>query len=167
MSRKDRLTIVFLVFTLCAALSLELYWFTYRDELVVRAETEWMAKLFRIYGDADRGIYDQVTPMAVGQEAINIFITQLFNLWLIVAIIARKRYRYVLQLGLGSYVAYSVVLYYASAHLTGYPDMRYRSLWTFGLLYGANLPWLLGYGALAWAAVGGLGRGLRGELDRD
>ncbi len=165
MSRNDRLAIAFLVFTLCAAMTVELYWFTYRDELVARAESEWIARLFRIYGDADRGIYDQVTPMAVGQEAINIFVTQLLNVWLIVAIVARKRYRDILQLGLGAYVVYSVVLYYASAHLTGYPDMRYRSLWTFGLFYGANAPWLVGYGALAWGALRGLGRGLRGEVD--
>ena len=150
MSRRDRLILAFLAFALAVAWSLELYWYNHRDELVERSSTELFAWLFKVYGDADRAYYDHVTPMSVGQEWINIFVTQLVNLWLMAAIIARRRYRPVLQLLLGSYVAYSVVLYFAAAHLTGYPDMRTRSAWTFGLFYGANLPWLVGYAYLAW-----------------
>ncbi|MCB9703688.1 MAG: hypothetical protein H6711_17465 [Myxococcales bacterium] len=153
MSRKDRLTVAFLVFVVCVAFSLELYWWIHRGELVERAATEWMAWLFKVYGDADRAYFDHVAPMSVGQEAINIFVSQLLNLWLIVAIVARRRYRHILQLGLSAYLSYSVVLYFAAAHFSDYPDMRYRSAWTFGLFYGANLPWLLGYGYLTWDAI--------------
>ena len=156
MSRKDRLSIAFLVFALCVACSLELYWYTYRDELVERAATDWMAWLFSVYGDADMGYFDHVSPMAIGQEVINIFFTQILNVWLIVAIAGRKRYRHVLQLALGAYVTYSVLLYFAAAHFSGYADMRYQSAWTFGLLYGANLPWLVGYGLLTRDAIRGL-----------
>ena len=153
MSRRDRIILVLLSFFLCIAFSLELYWLIYRDELVARAPHELFARLFQIYGDADRAYYDRVSALAIGLEGINVYFTQLLNVWLMIAIIGRRHYRHVLQLLVGSYLTYSVVLYFWAAHVTGYPDMRYPSPYTFFLFYAPNLPWLLGYAYMAWDSV--------------
>jgi hypothetical protein len=153
MSRSDRVTLGLLTFFLCIAFSLELYWLVFRDELVARAPTELFARLFQIYGDADRAYYDRISALAIGLEGINVYITQAVNLWLMFAIVARKHYRHVLQLLVGSYLSYSVILYFWCAHVTGYPDMRYQSAYTYFLFYAPNLPWLLGYAWMAWVSV--------------
>jgi len=150
MSRRDRVILGLLTFFLCIAFSLELYWLLFRDELVDRAPHELFARLFQIYGDADRAYYDRVSALAIGLEGINVYVTQILNVWLMVAIIGRRHYRHVLQLLVGSYLTYSVVLYFWCAHVTGYPDMRYQSPYTFFLFYAPNLPWLLGYAYMAW-----------------
>lgn len=153
LATRDRVALALLVFFFTIAFSFELYWLLYRDELVQRAPTDFFARAFQVYGDCDRGYYDRISPTAVGLEWINVYLSQLLNVWLFVAIVNRARHRYVLQLVLGSYLAYSVVLYFLSAHLSGYADMRYLSPWTFFLFFGANAPWLLGYGWLAWDAA--------------
>jgi len=150
MSRRDRVILGLLTFFLCIAVSLELYWLVYRDQLVARAPHELFARLFQIYGDADRAYYDRVSPLAIALEGINVYFTQLLNIWLMVAIVGRRHYRHVLQLLVGSYLTYSVILYFWAAHVTGYPDMRYQSPYTFFLFYAPNLPWLLGYAYMAW-----------------
>ena len=161
MSRSDRITLGLLTFFLCIAFSLELYWLVCRDELVIRAPQELFARLFQIYGDADRAYYDRVSALAIGLEGINVYFTQLLNVWLMVAIVARKHYRHLLQLVLGSYLTYSVILYFWAAHVTGYPDMRYQSAYTFFLFYAPNLPWLLGYAYMAWDSIRALDARLR------
>lgn len=163
MSTSDRVIIGLLAFFLCIAFSLELYWIVYNDSLVARADHELFARLFQIYGDADRAYYDKITPMAIGLEQINVFITQIVNVWLLWAIVQRVYYRHILQLVVGSYLAYSVVLYFWAAHVTGYPDMRYQSPYTFFLFYAPNLPWLLGYAYMAWDSIRYLGARLRGR----
>lgn len=150
MSRRDRVTIGLLCFYILIALSLELYWLIFRDELVARAPHELFARLFEIYSDCDRAYYDRVSPLAIALESINVCFTQLLNVSLIYAIVARRHWRHTLQLLVGSYVAYSVILYFYTAHVVGYPDMRYKSAYTFLLFYTTNLPWLLGY---AWMAA--------------
>jgi len=161
MSRSDRVTLVLLTFFLCLAFSLELYWLVFRDELVARAPHELFARIFQIYGDADRAYYDRITPLAIGLESINVYFSQILDLWLIVAIVGRRHYRHVLQLILASYLTYSVLLYFWCAHVTGYPDMRYRSAYTFFLFYAPNLPWLLGYAWMAWISARALCAGMR------
>lgn len=149
MSRRDRVILGLLCFFILIAFSLELYWLIFRDELVARAPHELFARLFQIYGDADRAYYDRVNPFSIGLEGINVYFSQLLNVALIYAIVARRYWRHTLQLLLGSYLTYSVVLYFYAAHVTGYPDMRYQSAYTFFLFYVTNLPWLLGYGYMA------------------
>lgn len=161
MSRSDRVTLGLLSFFLCIAFSLELYWLVFRDELVARAPHELFAHLFQIYGDADRAYYDRISALAIGLEGINVYVTQLLNMWLIAAIVGRHHYRHVLQLIVSSYLAYSVVLYFWCAHVTGYPDMRYQSAYTYFLFYAPNLPWLLGYGWMAWVSARVLAANMR------
>jgi hypothetical protein len=53
------------------------------------------------------------------------------NVWLIWAIVKRRAYRHVLQLALGSYLSYSVILYWLAGHLSGYEGMRSRTAYAF------------------------------------
>lgn len=161
MSRSDRTIIGLLCFFILIAFSLELYWLIYRDELVQRAPHELFARLFQIYGDCDRAYYDRVSALAIGLEGINVYFTQLLNVALIYAIVARKHWRHTLQLLVGSYLTYSVVLYFYCAHVTGYPDMRYQAPWTFFLFYATNAPWILGYAYMAYDSIGAIHRAIR------
>jgi hypothetical protein len=163
MSRSDRVILGLLVFFLTIAFSLELYWLEHHGELVELAPHELFARLFQIYGDADRCYYDRVSPTAIGLESINVYFTQALNLWLMWAIVARAHYRHVLQLVVGSYLSYSVILYFWAAHVTGYPDMRYHAPYTYFLFYAPNLPWLLGYGFMAWHSARALTARTRGD----
>jgi cholestenol delta-isomerase len=131
------------------ALLVELYWVVHHRELPALAGVSPIARLFRIYGAADRGYYDAVTPFALALETLNVFVTQLLNGWLIYAILRRRAYRYALQLTLGSYLSYSVVLYFWTNHLDGYACMRVRDASSYWLFYLPNLPWLFGYLYLA------------------
>ena len=149
---KDKLIVMLLVFFLLVAFSMELYWIVYANSLVVRSQTDWIAYLYSIYGEADRAYYDSVTPFTLGLETINVFVTQILNVWLIWAILRKSRYRHALQLTLGSYLTYSVILYFWVFHLAEYADMQYQSVYTFFILIAPNLPWLLGYLYLAWDA---------------
>jgi hypothetical protein len=148
--RKDWLILSLLGFFLLTACTIELYWVLYADELVVRSRTDLLAYWFRFYGAADNAYYDHVTPFTRALETLNVFVTQWLNLWLVYAILKRKPYRYALQLSLGAYLSYSVLLYFWTAHLSGYQAMRQRSLANFVLLVMPNLPWLLGYLYLAY-----------------
>jgi hypothetical protein len=136
-----------------SAVTLELYFVRHSDEMVARSETDLFARLWRIYGAADRAYFEAVTPFTVGLESIQVFITQPLSLWLAYAILARKPYRYPLQLAVGTYLTYSLVLYFGTAHLSGYADMASRDVPTFLLYYGANLPWLLGHAYMAYDAA--------------
>src|SRR4051812_5721074 len=91
-----------------SAVTLELYWVRHAHELVALSETELFAAGFRIYGAADRAYFEAVTPFTLGLETIQVFITQPLSLWLAYAILARKPYRYPLQLAVGSYLTYSL-----------------------------------------------------------
>lgn len=163
LSASERVIIGLLTFFLIIAFTLELYWIVFNDSLVARADHELFARLFQIYGDADRAYFDRITPMAIGLEQINVFVTQIVNVWLLWAIVQRVYYRHVLQLLVGSYLTYSVVLYFWAAHVTGYPDMRYQSPYTFFLFYAPNLPWLLGYAYMSLDSIRHLCARLRGD----
>lgn len=149
---RDRGIVTLLVFFLLIAFSMELYWIVHADALPARSAQDWIAYLYSIYGEADRAYYDSVTPFTLGLETINVFVTQILNLWLIWAILRNSAYRYALQLAVGSYLTYSVVLYFWVFHLAGYADMSSRTPYTFFVLIAPNLPWLLGYFYLAWDA---------------
>lgn len=149
MSRRDRVTIGLFVFFGLVAVTVELYFLVHHRELVALASTQWLAHLFSIYGIADRGYYDAVSPLALALEGINVFVMQPLCALVVYAIVRGRGWRWPLQLAVGSYLSVSVVLYFAVAVVSGYADMAQHSGAAFALFYGANAPWLVGYGWLA------------------
>jgi hypothetical protein len=150
---RDKAIIGMLVFFLTIAFTLELYWLVYSSELVARASQDFMARLFQIYGAADRAYFDAVTPFALSLEGINVFFTQGLNVWLIVAIVRRRYYRHALQLTVASYLSYSVILYFVHMHVGGYREMVARTPANYAIFFGANLPWLLGHLYMVWDSI--------------
>jgi hypothetical protein len=157
----DRAIVAMVVAFIASAFTLELYWLVHHDELPARVGTDALARLYRVYGAVDPGFYDRVTPFTVGLELINVGFTQVLNVMLLVGIVKDRWYRYPLQLVVGSYVAYSVVLYFAVGHLSGYPTDR--SLGGFLLFYAPNLPWLLAHLYMVGHATAALRRRFRTE----
>jgi cholestenol delta-isomerase len=149
----DRIIIALLVSFFAAAVTLELYFVIHAHELPALAGSSLFAHLFQIYGVADRAYFEPVSSLALALETLNVFVTQIFNLWLIYAILARRPSRYPLQLGVASYLSYSVVLYFLVNHLDGYANMQVKSASAYWLLYAPNLPWLLGYLYMVWDAA--------------
>ena len=149
MTRRDRITVGLLGFFALIALTLELYFVLFHSDLRARADTQLFARLFAIYGAADRHYFDPVSPMALALESINLFIMQPLCMLLVYAIVRQRPYRWPLQLGVGAYLAFSVVLYFVVAIVSGYDGMAEHDAKAFALFYGANLPWLVGYGWLA------------------
>jgi hypothetical protein len=162
---KDWLILGLLGFFVLVACTLELYWVLYADQLVERSQTDLVAYGFRFYGEADSAYYDHVTPLSLGLETLNVFVTQWLNLWLAYAILRHKPYRYALQLALGAYLTYSLVLYFWTAHLSGYAGMQERSLYTFFMFVAPNLPWLVGYLYLGYDAFRAITRRFRESPD--
>ena len=74
---KDQRIVILLVFFVLVAFSMELYWIIYSKSLVARSKTDWIAYLYSMYGEADRGYYDSVTPFTLGLETINVFVTDI------------------------------------------------------------------------------------------
>jgi len=143
LSRKDRAIVAMLAFFSAFNLTLDLYYVTYARELEARASTSWLAWLWVLYSDADR--FWIVGPWSFAQEWFNVYVTTLVNLWLVWAILKDRPYRPALQLALGSYLSYSVVLYFLAAHVSGYAGMRRPTPGNVVLFYGATLPWLLAH----------------------
>lgn len=150
MSRRDRVTIGLLLLFALVAATLELYFLVHHRELVARAPTQLFARLFSIYGVADRGYYDAVSPLALALEGINVLVMQPLCALVVYAIVRGRAWRWPLQLAVASYLSMSVVLYFTIAAVSGYADMAQHSGKAFALLYGGNAPWLVGYG---WMAV--------------
>jgi hypothetical protein len=160
MSRRDRFTIGLLIFFALIALTLELYFLIYHRDLPARAATQLPARLFSIYGVADRGYFERVSSLALALEGINVFVMQPLCALVVYAIVRGRRWRWPLQLGVGAYLAMSVVLYFAVAMVSGYADMVEHSGRAFALLYGANAPWLVAYSWLALDAGREIARSL-------
>src|ERR1700742_3545226 len=111
MNRRDRFTVGLLVSFVLIAATLELYFLVFHRELVARAPTQLFARLFSIYGVADRGYYDRVSPFALALEGINVFVMQPLCALIVYAIARGRAYRWPLQLAVGRYLSVSVVLY--------------------------------------------------------
>src|ERR1041384_6169459 len=106
------LTVFFLLF----ALTIDLYWLVNHDRLPEAAGTP-----------ADRGYYDRAGKLEVGLEAFNVCVTPIFYIALLYGLARRRPWRYAVQLAVGSWVAYSVVLDYWVAAIGGYPAMETRT----------------------------------------
>lgn len=135
------------------ASTLELYFLVAHDRLAAAAAHNPFAWLLAIYGPADRAYFDAPSPLALALEGFNVAVTQPLGALLAYAIVRRRPWRWPLQLGVGAYVTYSVLLYFLVAHVSGLAGMRDRRVATFAIFYGANLPWLAGYAWLAWDAA--------------
>jgi hypothetical protein len=160
MSRRDRITVGLLALFGLVAVTLELYFLVHHRELVARAPTQLFARLFSIYGVADRGYYDLVSPLALALEGINVFLMQPLCGLVVYAIVRRRAWRWPLQLAVASYLSVSVVLYFTVAAVSGFADMAQHSGAAFALFYGANAPWLVGYGWMALDAGRAIARAL-------
>ncbi|MGI5341191.1 EXPERA domain-containing protein [Streptomyces sp. CA-181903] len=153
----DRLVLGFLAFSVVMAFSLELYFVLHFRDIGERHDV--IARGFRFYGSADRtyaGQGDVHLPLAL--ETINVFVVQALNCALAHAILRRRPWRHPLQLGIGSYLAGSVVIYSWHAHVAGYPDMPEHRLRNYVVFYAPNLPWLVGGFWMAVASFGALVR---------
>jgi hypothetical protein len=146
----DKAIIGMLAFCIVIGWSLELYWCVHRPDIVALASTNWIANLFRIYGEADSSYFTVQSPLSLGLETLNVFVTQFLNLWLIFAILKQRAYRHVLQLGVASYLTYSVIFYFWSEHLNGWGHMRVVSPWLMFLYIAPNLPWLVFHAYMIW-----------------
>jgi hypothetical protein len=154
LSARDRFIVGMLVFFLIVAFTLELWWLLHSPaERVALQDRSLIAHLFAVYAPCDRNYFDLPSPFATCLEGINVYFTQLLNLSLIFAIVRRRSYRYPLQLIIGSYLSYSLILYFLVGHVSGYASMSYRSAYTYFLFYGVNAPWLLGHLYLLWDAT--------------
>jgi hypothetical protein len=143
LTTSDRAIVAMLAFFTLFNVTLDLYYVLRADDLARGAATGPAAAMWKVYAEADR--FWVVAPWSRAQEALNVYVTTLLNVWLIGAIVRRRPSRHVLQLALGAYLSYSVVLYYLAAHVSGYEGMRAPSLYAFSLFYGSALPWLLGH----------------------
>ena len=137
-----KILIGLLIFFSVIALFIELPWLLTSFDLP-QLDNLWQ-QIWSFYALADRGYYDQVSGFERGLESFQIFITQWPDLLLCWAIPQRKSYACVLQIIIGSYVAFSTVMYLMAKHLSGYALMPVHDLGAFLILYLFNLPWIIG-----------------------
>jgi phenylpropionate dioxygenase-like ring-hydroxylating dioxygenase large terminal subunit len=152
-STVNRFSAGLVLFFLIFAWTIDLYWLGNHSRLPQLAEGHWMARIYRAYSTADHAYYDRVGKLEVGLEALNVFVTPLCYAVLLFGLVRRRPWRYALQLAVGSWVAYSVVLDFWIAIVGGYPGMEVRTFANYFKFYASNAPWLLGHLYLAFDAV--------------
>ena len=152
-SRRDKVTLALLAFFFAVGCTIELYFVVAHRGLVAAAAHNPLAWLLSLYGPSDRDYFAAPSPLALSLEGVNVFFTQPLGIVLAWAIVRKRAWRWPAQLAIGAYVAYSVVLYFVVAAVGGFAGMSGRSVRTFVVFYAANLPWLLGYGWMAWDAA--------------
>ena len=160
MARRDKVTLALLGFFFVIGCTIELYFIVAHRELVAAAAHNPLAWLLSLYGPSDRAYFAAPSALALSLEGLNVFVTQPLGLVLAYAIVKKRAWRWPLQLAVGAYLAYSVVLYFLVAQVSGFADMAPHSFRTFSVFYAANLPWLAGYGWMAWDAA----RKIRAQL---
>lgn len=153
MGRRDKVTLGLLGFFFVIGFTIELYFVVDHRDLVAAAAHNPLAWLLSLYGPSDRDYFQAPSPLALSFEGFNVFVTQPLGIVLAWAIVRKRTWRWPAQLAIGAYVAYSVVLYFLIAQVGGFAGMSGRSFRTFAIFYGANLPWLVGYGWMAWDAA--------------
>jgi EXPERA (EXPanded EBP superfamily) len=146
---KDKVIIGLIVAFSAVALTLELYWLVFNQEIAGR--TDLFARALAIYWPADYTYrvpgYPIEKAFTLSIEGVNTLLTPIVSVVLIWAIFARKPYRYPLQLVIATYTSYGTFLYYSVAHISGYAVFEYKSAYTYLLFYLVNMPWFAGY---AW-----------------
>ena len=139
---RDHVILGFCAFSVLMASTVELWWLLHADRLPTLHG--WLPRAFRFYGIGDRGYYDQVSRFELTLETVHIVVTQWLYVVMAWCVLRRAVIRYPLQLILGSYVAYSVVLYFTAKHMTGYVQTPVHDWPSMLVLFVPNLPWLLG-----------------------
>ena len=171
MGRRDKATLAVIAFFFVIASTIELYFLVAHRTLVAAAPHHPLAWLLSLYGPSDSAYFDAPSPLALSFEGLQVAVTQPLGVVLAYAIVRRRAWRWPLQLAVGAYVTYSVVLYFLVAHVSGLAGMRDRSVATFAIFYGANLPWLVGYawlgGDAAREIVARLGGSAPAIVERD
>jgi len=162
-SAKDGLIICLILLFSAIALTLELYWIVFNQDMEGR--TDLLAQAIRLYWPADRSYriagYPVEKAFTLAVEMGNTLITPILSAVLIWAIVKGKPYRYPLQLVIATYTAYGTLLYYGVVHISGYAIFEEKTVGTYLLFYGANFPWLAAYGWLGYDAFRALVRGKR------
>jgi hypothetical protein len=153
LTRREQATIAVLGFFFVVACTVELYFLLEHDHLPASAGSNFIAHMFQIYAPADRAYYAPVSSLAIALELLNVGVTQPLGLVLVYGVVKRRPWRMPLQLAVASYLSYSVVLYFVDAHVSGYANMEARTPGNFAIFFGANAPWLIGYGWLALDAL--------------
>jgi hypothetical protein len=151
---KDKIIIGLIVFFTAVALTLELYWLIFNQEMETR--NDLLKRMIALYWPADatyrapnRSVAKSFT---LALELINTFITPWLSLLLVWAILMRRSYRYALQLTIATYTFYGTLLYYLVAHISGYEVFMNKDVTTFLLFYLVNAPWFLAYAWIGWDA---------------
>jgi hypothetical protein len=151
---KDKVIIGLIVGFTAVALTLELYWLLFNQEM--ESGTDAFARALALYWPADYTYripgYPIEKAFTLSLEGVNTFFTPIPSLVLIWAILAHKPYRYPLQLLIATYTFYGTFLYYSVAHISGYAVFEYKSAYTYLLFYLVNMPWFAGYGWMGWDA---------------
>jgi hypothetical protein len=148
LGRRDRLVVGMLTFFIVFNVALDLPLILGHRDLAAGTRTDWIGRLWTAYAAVDAGWI--VSQWSLAQEGLNVGVTTLVSAWLIWAIARGHAYRHALQLALGSYVTYSVLLYYLAGHLSGYAGMREPSLAAFAVFYAASLPWIAAHAYMVW-----------------
>lgn len=153
-SARDRFVIGLILACTAVALSLELYWLIFNQ--VMESRTDGFARVLSLYWPADYSWRVSGNPpqkaVSLFFETINVFVTPLLSFGLIWAIVRRRPYRFPLQLLIGTYTAYGTLAYYGIAYFSGYAQFDDKGVYQFALFHLVNMPWLVGYGWLAWDA---------------
>jgi hypothetical protein len=161
---KDVAIVCLIVFFTTVALTLELYWLLHHQEMESR--TDLFARIISLYWPLDHSWripgYPIEKALNLSLEGVNALVTPILSAILLWAIVKHRRYRYPLQLFIGTYTCYGTFLYFGVAHLSGYVIIAQKGVGNFLLFYLANMPWLAGYAWMAWDAYRAIVRGERG-----
>jgi hypothetical protein len=161
---KDRIIAGLIVSFTVVALTIELYWLLHHQQMESRSDL--IARIISLYWPVDHSWripgYSVEKALNLSLETVNALVTPILSAVLLWAIFKRRRYRYPLQLFIGTYTCYGTFLYLSIAHISGYATFAEKSVGNFVLFYTLNLPWLAGHGWLAWDAYRAMARGQRG-----
>jgi hypothetical protein len=153
-STSDTIVISLILIFTSVAVTLELYWLIFNQ--LMESRTDILGRALAFYSRADYTYrvtgYPIEKAFSLSLEGVNTLLTPFPSALLIWAILKRRPYRYPLQLLIGAYTAYGTLLYYSVAHVSGYAVFSDRSPATYLMFYLVNLPWLAGYGWMAYDA---------------
>jgi hypothetical protein len=156
---RDRAVIWLIAFYALVGFTVELNWLLFYRTFPRRHD--FLGRMWRFYSQGDRGYYDLVSGFETGLEGFHLLVTLPLLLVLLWGILRGSIWRFPLQLCVGSYCCYSVLLYLLAKHVTGYAEMPRHDVGSFLILYLANLPWLAGMGWLASDAAREISRVFR------
>jgi hypothetical protein len=161
LSAKDKAIIGLVLCFTAAALTLELYWLIFNQEMESRSDL--FARIFAFYWSADYTYRIPGRPIeksfTLALEGVNTFLTPWLLFLLIWAILTRRPYRYALQLTIATYTFYGTLLYYLVAHISGYAAFEHKGVDTYIMFYLASLPWITGYAWIGWDAFRAITQG--------